>query len=168
MKRNAGKIGVSFFLVLCLIVPALSTVLGGEFKALEGLKSVKTIFDFRDGNPDSALIHLQLVHDTYKDKAIREVDGAPEFAVVFMGGSVKLLSKNRDGFSAQEKKGLAELDRVVSAMVKDGIRLEICMFAAHFFGVDPKSVSPEIHRVPNGWISSLGYQAKGYGLIPVF
>lgn len=65
-------------------------------------------------------------------------------------------------------KTLAEMDKVVSAMAKDGIRMEMCMFAADLLKVDAASVSLEIQRVPNGWISSLGYQAKGYSLIPAF
>jgi len=168
MKRNAVKTVTILCLAFCLSLPAFSPAFGGEYKALEGLKSVKVMFDFRDEKPGSALVHLQLAHDTFKDGALRKVDGKPDFAVVFMGGSVKLLSNKRDGFSSEEKKSLAELDKVISAMAKDGIRLEICMFAANFFGVDPSSVSPEIHRVPNGWISSLGYQAKGYSLIPAY
>ena len=60
------------------------------------------------------------------------------------------------------------MDKVISAMSKDGIKLEICMFAANLFGVASESVSPEINRVHNGWISSMGYQAKGYALIPAY
>jgi hypothetical protein len=41
-------------------------------------------------------------------------------------------------------------------------------FAANFFNVDPETISPLISRVDNGWISSIGYQAKGYQLVPVY
>ena len=168
MQNNAGRILASICTALWLSLAVISPALGGEYKSLEGLKSVKVMFDFRDDKPQSALVHLQLAHQTFKDKALRKIDGKPKLAVVFMGGSVKLLTSKRDGFSAEEKKTLAELDKVVAAMAKDGIRLEMCMFAADFFKVDAASVPPEIQRVPNGWISSLGYQAKGYSLIPAF
>jgi intracellular sulfur oxidation DsrE/DsrF family protein len=139
-----------------------------DYKALEGVQSLKTVFDFRDGVPESALVHIQLVHDTYKDKAIHGSMKKPEFVVIFMASSVKLLSSKRDAFSAEERKALGKMDQVISAMSQDGIRLEVCSFAVNFFGIDLESIAPEIHRVSNGWISSMGYQAQGYSLVPSY
>ncbi len=119
-------------------------------------------------NFHSALVHIKLVHDSYQAKAIKAVTEKPDFVVIFMDSSVKLLSNSREGFSPEEKKLLEEMDNVITAMSRDGIQMEICMFAANFFGVDPASISPLISRVENGWISSMGYQAKGYSLIPAF
>jgi hypothetical protein len=168
MNRKLKSTLSIIFLSTCLLL--IFTALGkaGEYKALEDLKSVNTIFDFRDGKPDSALVHIKLVHDTYQDKAIKAVTEKPDFVVIFMDSSVKLLSKNREGFSPEEKKLLEEIDNVITAMSRDGIQMEICLFAANFFGVDPESISPLISRVDNGWISSMGYQAKGYSLVPAF
>jgi intracellular sulfur oxidation DsrE/DsrF family protein len=151
-----------FFLV---VVPPGSTE---GYESLKGIASVNTIFDFRDGIPERALIHIKLIHETYMDKAIRAVTDKPEFVVVFMDSSVKLLSQNRAGFSAEEKKMLEEFDQVITAMSKDGVRLEICMFAGNVFGVDPSSLPKELIHVPNGWIASIGYQEKGYSLVPVY
>ena len=36
------------------------------------------------------------------------------------------------------------------------------------YKVDASSISEDISRVPNGWISSIGYQAQGYSLVPVY
>ncbi|MFH2046797.1 MAG: DsrE family protein [Pseudomonadota bacterium] len=135
-------------------------------KLVEGPKTTKVIFDFRDSVLESALIHIKLIHDTYKDKNI--VTDKPEFAVVFMGGSVNLLSKSRDGYSPEDQKILEKIGEIITAMSKDGIRLEVCMFAANLFGLDPDSILPEIHQIKNGWISSIRYQEKGYVLVPVF
>ncbi len=157
---------VSLFLSVFILSMFDATASAEGYKSLEGVKSVKAIFDFRDADPGSAMVHLKLIYDTYTDKAIKA--DKPEFAVIFMGPSVKLLSKNRDGFSAEEKKTLGEFDKVITAMSKDGIRLEVCLFAANLFGLVSDSILPEIHHVENGWISSIGYQKKGYVLIPVF
>ncbi len=155
-------------LIIALILTFNSGVIAGEYKALKDVKSVKTVFDFRDGNPEYALVHIKLLHDTFKDKAIRAVTEKPDFVVVFMAGSVKLLTSTRDSFSAEQKKYLEEMDQVIQAMADDGIRMEICSFAADFFKVDLETVTPLISRVDNGWISSLGYQSKGYALVPVY
>ena len=158
------SLSFSIFLILAFTVSAPSE----EYKSAEGVKSVKAIFDFRDSNPASALVHIKLVHDTYKDKVLNNMGEKPEFVVVFMGGSVTILTKNREGLSKEEKAQLDEMDTVIAAMAKDGIRLEVCMFATNFFGIPPDSIAKEIHRVDNGWIASIGYQSKGYTLVPVF
>ena len=114
------------------------------------------------------MIHLQLVHATYKDQAIQAISQKPEFVVVFMDSSVLLLSNDREKFSDAEKNQLEEFDKTISAMVNDGIRLEVCLFAANLLGVKPETIASEIYQVENGWIASLGYQQKGYSLIPAY
>ena len=52
-------------------------------------------------------------------------------------------------------------------MAKDGIQFEICLIAVKVFGVEPSSILPEIKQVGNGWISLIGYEARGYALVPV-
>jgi len=168
MKTEIKLAFATFFFSMCILSIFAAPGSAEDYEALKGVKSIKALFDFRDGKPQSALIHVKLVHQTYKDKAITKIGDNPDFVVVFMASSVKLLSKNRDSFSSEEKKHLDEMDKVISAMSKDGIKLEICMFAANLFGVASESVSPEINRVHNGWISSMGYQAKGYSLIPAY
>ena len=92
----------------------------------------------------------------------------PAIVIVFMGPSVKLVSKNREGFSPEDHKSLDEIANTVSAMSKDGVKSEICLAAVKYFNVDPASVLPEIKRVGNGWISTAVYQAQGYSLVPVY
>jgi intracellular sulfur oxidation DsrE/DsrF family protein len=166
MKKRRIAIFTAFLICLLLVFPMSGSA--QDYEALKGIQSVKTIFDFRDGIPANALVHIQLIHETYKDDALKKITDQPEFVVVFMDSAVRLLSKNREGFSPEEKTVLTEMDNVISAMAKDGIKLEICAFAANFFGVDLNSISTEIKHVGNGWISSLGYQQQGYSLVPVF
>jgi intracellular sulfur oxidation DsrE/DsrF family protein len=126
----------------------------------------KAIFDVRIGKPLSAANHLKLIYQTYKDL---KADGkTPEVVVVFIGPSVKLISTNREGFAGDELKSLNEIASTVTAMSKDGVKLEICMFAANVFHVDPASVLPEIQKVPNGWVSLIDYQSRGYSLVPAY
>ena len=167
MKKSVRLAFVAFF-ILCLLGFLGVSASAQGYEALKGIKSVNTIFDFRDGNTESALIHLKLVHDTFKDPAIRAVSEKPEFVVVFMDVSVLLLSSDREKFSSEDKKRLEEFDQTIVGMAKDGIRLEVCMFAAGLMGVKPESIAPEIHPVENGWIASLGYQQKGYSLVPAY
>ncbi len=168
MKGESRTKIIGPLLSMFLLFLAVSNVSGEEYEALKGLKSVKAVFDVRVGAPKSAALLLKLIHQTFKDNEITAVIKKPAFVVVFIGPSVKLISKNREGFSQEEHKILDEIAGTASEMSRDGIKLEICLFAAQVFGVDPASILPEIKHVPNGWISLIGYQGKGYSLVPVY
>jgi intracellular sulfur oxidation DsrE/DsrF family protein len=164
MKRKIATL-LSLFLAISLVC-VVSTVSGEEYKAMEGINSAKAVFDERESNPQTAVLHLKLAHPTFKE--LETMNKNPVFVVIFSGPSVKLISKNREGFSPEDQKSLDEIANTLSEMSKNGINLEICLVAAKVFNVDPASVSPEIKRVGNGWISMIGYQAQGYSLVPVY
>jgi intracellular sulfur oxidation DsrE/DsrF family protein len=166
MKRSARTIIVSLFLSVCVLFVTASGVPAKEYEALEGLKSAKAVFDVRIGNPKAAALHIKLIHQTYKDLVAEKKN--PVVAVVFIGPSVKLISKNREGFTAEDQKILDEIAGTITRMSKDGVKLEICLVAARVFGVDPASILPEIKPVANGWVSVIGYQAHGFSLVPVY
>jgi intracellular sulfur oxidation DsrE/DsrF family protein len=154
------------FIILCLAAPTQSPAEG--YTSLKGVNSVKILFDFRDGNLKSAPVHLKLIYETYKDKALTAITGKPKFVVVFMGNAVKLLSTSRKGVSAEEAKVRDEIAGLIAAMSKAGVKFEACLFAVKFFGGDPKDLVQGVDHVPNGWISAFGYQANGYALIPAY
>ena len=168
MDREPRVMALSLFFLICLSLVVVVNGFCEEYEALKGLKSVTAVFDVRIGNPKSAALNLKLIHDTFKDKSIMSITKEPAFVVAFIGPSVKLISKNRDGFSPEDQRLLDDIATTVSAMVKSGIKLEMCLVAAQIFGVDPDSVLPEIKQVGNGWISLIGYQAKGYSLVPAY
>jgi intracellular sulfur oxidation DsrE/DsrF family protein len=155
---------LNLFIVISLLC-VVSTVYGEEYESMKGIKAAKAVFDEREGNPKGAALQLKIIHQTYKELAAMKND--PVFVVIFIGPSVKLISKTREGFSPEDQKSLDEIANTITAMSKDGINLEICLVAAKMFNVDPASVLPEIKRVGNGWISMIGYQAQRYSLVRV-
>jgi intracellular sulfur oxidation DsrE/DsrF family protein len=162
------RIIVSIVVAAVFMLAVVGSAFAATYESLAGMKSVKAIFDVRAANAKSAAVQIKLIHDTYKDQGIRAVSKKPLFVVAFMGPSVKLLSKDKQGFSAEDQKLMDEIAQTVQAMAKDGIKLEVCDFASKVFGVDPASILPEIKHVPNGWISLIGYQARGYSIVPVY
>ncbi len=165
MIKRKTTILLSLFVAVSLLC-AVSAVTGEEYEAMKGITSAKAVFDVRHGNPKSAAFLMNLIHETYKELAAEKKQ--PVFVVVFIGPSVKLVSKNREGFSAEDQKSLDQIAGAVKEMSKDGIKLELCGVAAKSFDVEPASVLPEIKVVGNGWISEIGYQAKDYSLVPVY
>ena len=166
MKANRRKIAAVCLVAFFVVLSCLSCALAEEYNAMKGVKSVNAMFDMRVANLQSAIVALNLIHDTYKELAAMKKK--PVFVVVFMGGAVKLISSDHSGFKAEEENSLKEIAGIVSKMSKAGIRVEVCLFAAKVFGVEPASILPEIQRVGNGWISEIGYQARGYSLVPVY
>ena len=144
------------------------SVYAEDYESLKGLKSFKAVFDFRNSDPTTTAMYLKLIHQTYKDKSVLEVSDKPDFVLVFIGPPVKFVSKNMEGFSPEERKVLAEIAALISALSKDGIKLEICMIAARAFVVDSKSILPEITQINNGYISLIGYQGNRFSLVPIY
>jgi intracellular sulfur oxidation DsrE/DsrF family protein len=139
-----------------------------EAEALKDLESVKAVIDFRTGNPKMAAVLLDMIHKTFKGKEIASVTKKPEFVIVFLGPSVKLISNQREGVSAEDQKMLDAIAGSISDMAKDGIKLEICLFAARMMNVDPATILSDIKHTENGLISLIGYQTKDYSLIPIY
>ena len=168
MKRESRARILSVLVSICLSFVVVANASGEDYEALKGVKSLKAVFDVRISNPKSAALHLKIIHETFKDKDLMTVAERPVFVVVFSGPSVKLVSKQREGFSPEEHTLLNEIARTISDMSKDGIKFEMCLIAARVFNVDPGSALAEIQHVGNGWISLIGYQAQGYSLVPAY
>ena len=153
--------------IIIFILSFLETahLFGQEYEALKGLNSIKTVFEFRKDDPKSATFYLNAIHQTFKDKNITAVTENPDFVIVFTGPGVKILSNNKEGFPPEEHETIDKIADIISAMVKDGIKMEICLVAANIHGIDPVTILPEIKHVYNGWISLIGYQNNGYSLI---
>ena len=166
MVAKRRKIIVMFLVAFFLMLSNHSLSWAEEYDAMKGVNSVNTIFDMRDGNPQTAVIHLNLIHDTFKELVAMKKN--PVFVVVFMASAVKLISNDHSGFNVEEQKSLKEIANIISSMSKAGIRVEVCLFAVKVFGVEPASIQSEIERVGNGWISEIGYQHRGYSLVPVY
>jgi intracellular sulfur oxidation DsrE/DsrF family protein len=60
-----------------------------------------------------------------------------------------------------------KFQETIRQLKKEGVKLEVCLYAVEKMGLDPATVLPEIDRVGNGFISVLGYQAQGYSVITI-
>ena len=172
MRTKTLPVMLGLLVSICLAAggaaPVSAAEKGGEYKSLQGVKLVKAVFDFRIGEPKSALLHLDVVRQTIRDKALQKGKKKPAYAVVFSGPSVKLLSVNRMGFAADDAKTLDAISGMLASLAKEGVRLEVCEIALAVLGVDPASVQPGIEKVGNGYVSLIGYGAQGYSLVPVY
>lgn len=163
MTGRAVRSSIIFAFVLMLLPATNAFSQEQEYAAMEGVSSVQTVFDFRVGDPDVALGHLDLIHSMLDDPSMTREGKRPEIIVIFIGPSVNLISTDESA-SATE----STIAEKISAMKADGVKFEICMTTAHALDISADSILPEIVQVGNGWISLIGYQHRGYSMIADF
>lgn len=168
MKRISKPTLLTLIFLMSMFSTVVFSAAGQESNALKGLDSARAVIDFRTGNAKMTVVFFEEIHRTFKGKEIASVTENPEFVIVFIGPAVKLVSTEKKGLPSEDLKMLDAIAEKISAMKKDGIKFEICLFAARLFNVDPATVLKEIDQVENGIISLIGYQAKGYSLVPIY
>lgn len=157
----------SILLAVLLVAWLSSPVNAVEYQALNGIKQVNAVFDVTLGDPKTANIVFWAVRNVYDNKSVRALPEPPRVAVVFHGEAVKLISSDREGIDASERAAVNEFTDMVRQMKKDGVKLEICLYAAKVLGIDPATIMPEVDHVGNGFVSVVGYQAQGYSLVTI-
>ena len=170
MNRNNNAIVRYFFAIMVatftialIATPATS----GEYAALDGVKQVKAVFDVSLGSPQISNIVFWAVKNVYEDESVRALSKPPQVAVVFHGPAVKLISTNNKDFNDSDKEALDDFANMIRQMKKDGVKLEVCLYALKVLGVDSATIIPEVDKVGNGFISVVGYQAQGYSVVTI-
>ena len=145
----------------------VSPAAAGEYNALAGVKGVKAVFDVTLGDPKTANVVFWAVRNVYDDENVRALPEPPQIAIVFHGEAVKLISSDRKGISDSDKAAVNEFTDMVRQMKQEGVKLEICLYAAKVLDIDPATIMPEVDHVGNGFVSVVGYQAQGYSVVTI-
>jgi intracellular sulfur oxidation DsrE/DsrF family protein len=160
---------VEVILTVCLAMVAMPVV-GAEKVpldrvALQGVKVGKGVFDINLTDPLRLPLYLGVIEETLDGLKAQGVK--PELVVAFRGMAVKLVSSQREGFDHEQQAALDESDELIKELAQAGVRFEACAIATRLFGVENNSVLPQVKVVGNTFNSLIGYQAKGYALIPI-
>jgi intracellular sulfur oxidation DsrE/DsrF family protein len=160
-------------IVSVLLAPALFAVLaapamaGGYDDALKGVKEVKAVFDYGQGAPKTSNSLFWAIKNVYEDQSVRALPSPPRIVIVFRGAAVKLISSDRKNFSESDREDLDKFAATIRQLKKDGVKMEVCLYAAKSLGVDPATIMPEVDHVGNGFVSLAGYQAQGYAVVGI-
>lgn len=135
--------------------------------ALGKLQTGKGVFLVDIGDPKKLNFYLEVIQGTYKGMKAQGVE--PDFVLVYIGPSVKYLSTSPSDAVEQEAGDiLLDIESNVANLADLGVRQEICAVATRVFGIDNETLVSGLSIVGDGFISLIGYQAKGYHLVPVF
>lgn len=157
---------ISFICILSLYVFFAVPAFAEEYEALKGLKGLNTVFDYANGSPEEALVFFLGIREVYQSHSVASLPEPSSNVIVFHNSAVKFLTTNRTD-DKEKNKTLDKVAEMIRQFSKDGVKMKICIYAVKLFGIDPDTILPEIEKVPNGFISISGYQAKGYSLIAI-
>ncbi|HSH30270.1 MAG TPA: DsrE family protein [Thiohalobacter sp.] len=135
--------------------------------ALADLKVGQAVFLIDIADAKKMNFYLEIIQGTFK--SMQNQDVTPDFVMVYIGPSVQYLSTSPSP-EIEDRHGalLMEIESNVEKLAALGIEQEICAVATDAFGIDNKTLLPELDLVGDGFISLIGYQAQGYHLVPVY
>ncbi len=165
----AWKVALAFLLLGAAMVFA-APVMGAPAWAADdnpvaGLKEAKVAFDITAGEPNRMLLILNTIDETREGFMRQGI--TPRFVLAFRGPASLLTQTDLSRLKPEDREAAAK----VAAKLKQlrgtaGIeRMDQCSIAMRGQKVDRAQVSPDVTIVENGWITLVGYQAKGYAYI---
>ena len=163
--RKYLAIPLLLFLIFVTLPAHAAQPVPQDSAALSGLKRGKAFFDISLNDPLKLPLYLGVIKETFDSLKAQKVK--PDFVVAFRGTAVMLVSTERANFTAEQKQALHTADALIKELTKNGVRFEACAVATRLFDVDNAQIESGVKLVGNTFISSIGYQAKGYALIPI-
>ncbi len=129
--------------------------------AFSGLTSTRAIYDVRTTDEEKLQFIFTVIRDTFDEAGQQDVK--QHYIVSMRGPTVKLLIRGRQGDPELQKETVA----LIEELNKRGVRMEACGYALNLFGVEAEDLYDGIHAVGNSLNSLIGYQTRGYALVPM-
>jgi intracellular sulfur oxidation DsrE/DsrF family protein len=150
-----------------LLAVSLSAKAGtiDDSDALRNVREAKGLFDVSVSDAKSLEFYLTVIERTY-DGLVSQGQ-RPDLVVAFRGPTVRLINTEVWSFSEEDQEILKRLPAALGRLREKGVRFEACSVATGLFKVDNTTILPDIRVVGNTFISLIGYQAQGYGLVPI-
>ncbi|MBD3617882.1 MAG: DsrE family protein [Chromatiales bacterium] len=158
----------TLLLGLALLLPAhAADTPASDARALGDLERGQGVFLVDIGDPGKLAFYLEVIEGTHANLLRQDV--TPDFVLVYIGPSVKYLSRTPDEDALFEHHDA--LERIAASIARLealGVRQEVCAVATRVFGIENDSLLPGLSLVGDGFVSLIGWQAQGYHLVPVF
>jgi intracellular sulfur oxidation DsrE/DsrF family protein len=158
-------------LTLFLAGPVAAAPAGMKYDdsaALKGVEQGRGVFLVDIANPNKLALYMNLIPGTYERLQKQGVE--PDFVLVFIGPSVKYITKPSDSLADLQHSEARKRIRAGIEKLRDlpNVRMEVCNVALEVMEVKPERLLPGMEVVSDGFISVMGYQEQGYHLVPVY
>lgn len=170
MKNVSLAWKVAAAILLGAAVVFAGPVLGARAEAADdnpvsGLKEARVAFDITAGEPARLLNILNTIDETRESFARQGI--TPRFVLAFRGPATLLTQTDPSRLKPEDRETAAKIAAKLKQLHgAQGIeRLDQCSIAMRGNKVAREQVNPDLTVVENGWITLIGYQAKGYAYI---
>jgi intracellular sulfur oxidation DsrE/DsrF family protein len=154
------------WLLVLVCALAAAPAAGSDIKALQGLKSVQLVCDVNVGDGQLLLRRMQLLDATYSQ--LVDAGFAPVVVVVFRGPASRFITRAETAYlPSSDKKYKLEMREWLEAFSDLNFVLEQCAIAARAQKIKSADFLPQVTLVENGYVSLVGYQNRGYALLPM-
>jgi len=152
-------------LALMVVIGLAGTSHAGDDNPIAGLKDAKIAFDITAGEPGRLLNILNTIDET-RESFVRQ-GVTPHFVLAFRGPATLLTQTDLSRLKPEDRETASKIAAKLRQLhATAGIeRLDQCSIAMRGQKVERAHVNPDVTVVENGWITLVGYQAKGYAYI---
>ena len=152
-------------LALMVVVGLAGTSHAGDDNPIAGLKDAKIAFDITAGEPGRLLNILNTIDET-RESFVRQ-GVTPHFVLAFRGPATLLTQTDLSRLKPEDRETASKIAAKLKQLhATAGIeRLDQCSIAMRGQKVDKAQVNPVVTVVENGWVTLVGYQAKGYAYL---
>ena len=126
---------------------------------------MKIAFDITDGNPQALITKLTVVDLTRKQ--LLEKGITPKMVLAFRGDASYYTQTNLSMVKEADRADAIKIaQKLRDLKAANGVEaLEQCNVPLASRKLKPEDLMQEVKLVPNGWVSLVGYQQKGYAYI---
>lgn len=153
----------NFLFLLVLALFALPVY--AEPDSLKGLETAKFVVDLNQGRASVLKTRLSLIIKTMDD--IESSGVKPEVAVAVRGGASRFMTTHSRLVDAHDMEIKTEIESLLTKLKERGAKLEQCAIALGFMNISPSEINPALKVVPNGYVSLIGYQNRGFAILPM-
>lgn len=158
---------IAFTYMCLLLVNAAYAEKPSDADALQGMNEGKVIWDITVGSPNKLSLILKVIDETYDDLEKQNVK--PDMIFLFHGPVMKLITTKTLDLPLDEEEAHEEaLGLIKKLSQQQGVKMESCSISARLLNIDNENIIPGIKPVGNTFVSQIGYQKKGYAMIPIY
>ncbi len=166
MKMNALYKTFLLALLVFLLSNSVYAEKPSDTDALEDIEVGKVVWDVLASRPDRLLFYLKLIDETYNDLVRQEVE--PDMVFIFHGRALQLIKSEQVNYLPKDKQAHQQALELISDLnSREGVRMEACSISARMQEIENDGIISDVKMVGNTYVSLIGYQSKGYSVIPV-
>jgi intracellular sulfur oxidation DsrE/DsrF family protein len=157
------------FALVCILVVSGALSAGAtqydNARALTGIDRVGIYFDVNLGDADRLALRMRLIEQTIDQ--VRKAGIETDVVIGIRGGATSFMTRDDHYVLDDEVAAKQAIQEHLKAFAADGVVIEQCAIAADLEDIPPGDFIDEVTFVANGYVSLVGYQARGYAVVPM-